>query len=356
MKDKGKEWVNMIKKELGNSVYTGTQQVHSWSSGIYSLNRGLGSGWAAGRMHLLVGKESTGKSTLTSKAAAQVNSTSRKTGLAAHPLHAETCNVLYLDAEGTLDIDWCEHHGYHPNSNGNIVMSTDTGDQLIDVTTSAIQSSNFSMIIVDSTEALVPGKDLEKASEDTLVGTKAKMMNKAYRVWQVAMNEASRNAESWYVRPTLIVINQLRDAIGGFMPMPPTIPGGIGQRQFSTSIVQMNSPKYSEDGKEPTKGTFKGVVKKNKVGTPRMGFEFEMGLSGLGDLAIGEVDNIRGILKDVRSRGLWTPSEAGKGWSLFGETLPKQSDFEMKMRSEPDYELEVMRSTIEAITKGADRG
>jgi recombination protein RecA len=344
------DWVNMVKKDLGDAVYTGTVDIKAWDSGVYSLNRGLGGGWASGRMHLLVGKESTGKSTLTSKAAATVNKVIAKDGKIGCPLTDKTCNVLYLDAEGTLDKQWCEAHGYHPDANGNVVMSTDTGDQLIDVTTSAIQSRQFSLIVVDSTEALVPSRDLEKSSEDALMGTKAKMMNKAYRTWQVAMNEACRNADSWQTRPTLLVINQLRDTIGGFMPMPPTIPGGIGQRQFSTSIVQMNSPKYSEDGKEPTKGTFKGVVKKNKVGTPRMGFEFEMGLSGLGDLATGEVDNVRGILKDIRSRKLWTPAEKG-GWNLFGDVLPKQGDFEAKMRSEPDYELEVMQKTVEAMSK-----
>ncbi len=344
------DWVKMVKKEMGDAVYTGTVDIKCWDSGVYSLNRGLGSGWASGRMHLLVGKESTGKSTLTSKAAATVNSASEKDARICDPEKDKTCNVLYLDAEGTLDQDWCAAHGYYPNSNGNIVMSTDTGDQIIDVTTSAIQSGQFSLIVVDSTEALVPTRDLEKSSEDALMGTKAKMMNKAYRTWQVAMNEACRNAKLWHLRPTLLVINQLRDPIGGFMPMPPTIPGGIGQRQFSTSIVQMNSPKYSEDGKEPTKGTFKGVVKKNKVGTPRMGFEFEMGLSGLGDLATGEVDNVRGILKDIRSRKLWSPAEGG-GWDLFGDVMPKQGDFEDKMRSEPDYELEVMRKTVEAMSK-----
>ena len=168
------DWVKMVKKELGDAVYTGTVDIECWDSGIYSLNRGLGSGWASGRMHLLVGKESTGKSTLTSKVAGTVNRTSSKDGKFADPLKDETCNVLYLDAEGTLDEDWCEHHGYYPNENGNVVLSTDTGDQLIDVTTSAIQSRQFSLIVLDSTEALVPSKDLEKSSEGRPDGYKSK--------------------------------------------------------------------------------------------------------------------------------------------------------------------------------------
>lgn len=231
------EWVKMVKKEMGDSVYTGTVNIQCWDSGVYALNRGLGAGWASGRMHLLVGKESTGKSTLTSKAAATVNSTAVADAKKACPLSDKTCNVLYLDAEGTLDKEWCEAHGYHPDSNGNVVMSTDTGDQIVDLTTSAIQSGQFSLIVLDSTEALVPARDLEKSSEDALMGTKAKMMNKAYRTWQTAMNEACRNAKAWHLRPTMLVINQLRDTIGGFMPMPPTIPPSVSD---NVSLAQVS--------------------------------------------------------------------------------------------------------------------
>ena len=90
------------------------------------------------------------------------------------------------------------------------------------------------------------------------------------------------------------------------------------------------------------------MVKKNKVAPPRVSFEYTMQLSENGDLALGEVDNIRSVLKDIRKYKLWT--DAGKdGWDLFGDVLKKQSDFEEKLRAEPDYEIEVTRKVIEAL-------
>lgn len=335
-----------LKKAFDDEVYFGSQTVDCWPTGVYALDKALGKGFPSGRMSLLVGKESTGKSTLASKLAGIVSSTDYETGKVACPLTDETCNVLYVDAEGTIDTDWCECHGYFPEANGNLVISTNTGNQAIDIMNKAFQTRNFSLIILDSIEALVPYKDLEKSSEDFVVGTKAKMVNGAYRVWQVAINEAARAAEHWWQRPTLLALNQLRESIS-IMPAPPSIPSGIGQKQFSSTIVQMNTPKYADSTGLCDTGIFRGVVKKNKVAPPRCSFEYTMQLSDNGDLALGEVDNIRSVLKDIRKFKLWEQTK--EGWDLFGDIQSKQSDFEQKLRAEPDYEMDVTRKVIEAL-------
>ena len=341
------EFKKQLRKEFDEDVYFDAQTIDCWPTGIYALDKALGSGFPSGRMSLLVGKESTSKSTIAAKLGGVVSSTNYETGKMADPLNDDTCNVLFVDSEGTIDTNWCECHDYYPEANGNMVASTNTGNQAIDLITQALQTRNFSLIILDSTEALVPFKDLEKSSEDFVMGTKAKMMNAAYRTWQVAINESARAVDKWWQRPTLLVLNQLRDSIS-LMPAPPTIPSGIGQKQFSSTIVQMNTPKYADCTGLCDTGIFRGVVKKNKVAPPRVSFEYTMQLSENGDLALGEVDNIRSVLKDIRKYKLWT--DAGKdGWDLFGDVLKKQSDFEDKLRAEPDYEIEVTRKVIEAL-------
>lgn len=342
------EFLKNVQKELGDSVHVGTESVHCWDTGVYALNRALGGGIPAGRMSLLCGKESTCKSTIAAKLAARVSSTHRETGEMCSLEDPNSCNVLYCDQEGAIDRDWVLTHGYNPDENGNIVLSTDTGNQIIDVINAALQSGEFSLIILDSLEACQPHKDLDKSSESFLVGTRAKMINDAYRRFQVAINASRKGIENWWQRPTFLAINQLRDAIS-IMPKPPTLPGGIGQKQFSSTIIQMNSPQYSNDGKLGGKGTFRGVIKKNKVATPRVGFEFEMALKEIeGEMSLGEVDNVKSILKDIRQFKMWQKDDNGR-WDLFGHKADKQDEFGAKMRAEPDFELEIMNKVIQEL-------
>ena len=343
------DFIKMVKKKYGDEVHTGTQTIDCWDTGIYALNTALGAGLPSGRISLLVGKESTGKSTISAKIAGKVNSTDWNTGKICEPGSPDACKVLYIDAEGTLDKNYCSKHNYFPERGGNAVISTTTGNQTVDILSAAIQSGEFSLIVLDSLEALIPFKDLEKSSEDFKVGSKAKLNNEAFRIWTVDIIEASRKAEKWWQRPTVIAINQLRDSIST-TPMPPTIPGGIGQKQAATVIMQMNTPKYKDDGKLASIVNFRGVVKKNKMATPRAAIDFEMAVKDLPELSmeLGDVDNCTSIIKDVRKNNLWEKQDDGQ-WDLFGYKAGKQGDFLPMMREQPDVELDIMRKTIEAL-------
>ena len=345
---------NSLRKGIGDDLFLGTIPVKRWDTGIYALNKAIGGGIPAGRFTLLVGKESTGKSTIAAKLGGIVSSMNYETGELCESGAADACRVLYIDAEGTLDEEWCAHHNYYPDEdngaeNGNRIMSTTTGNQTVDAVTTVINSGLYSLIILDSIEALVPYKDLEKSSEDFKTGTKAKMNNEAFRVWQVALTEANHPIpeDKWWQRTTVLCINQLREAIST-VPAPPVIPGGRGQVQAASIVIQMNSPKYTDANKLGALGTFKGVTRKNKTFQPKVPFEYDMLLKSDGVFEIGTVDNIRSIIQDVRRFGIWEKKEDGL-WHLFDYTASKQSEFEEKMRSEPEVELDIMTKVIQYL-------
>ena len=340
-----------MKKDLGEAFYTGTIPVDRWSSGFYDLDQKMGGGHGAGRVTLLVGKGSTGKSTISAKTAANVSSTNWETGEICDPSDENSCNVLYVDQEGTLDKAYAEKQGYFPDDYGNQVVSADTGNQVVDLVNAAIQSKEFSLIVLDSIEAMVPYRDLEKSSESMAVGTKAKMVNDACRRWMVSLNNAVREAEHWWQRPTVLLVNQLRDAIGS-VPLPPSIPSGVGQTQLASIIVQMNTPKYEDDGKLASYVNFRGVVKKNKLSTPRGGFECRMAVKNLPEqgMFVGSVDNDTAIIKDVRKHNIWEKKEDGK-WHLFDYVVDKQSDFLPLMQADPAVELDIMKKVIKAMAE-----
>lgn len=344
-------FLKQMQKDLGESLHVGTLAVDRWSSGFFSLNNALGGGIPAGRATLMVGKGSTGKSTISAKTAANVNSTNWETGEICEPASEGACKVLYVDQEGTLDKEYCEKQGYFPDSGGNVVVSTDTGNQCVDLINAALQSNEFSLIVLDSIEALVPYRDLEKSSESMAVGSKAKLVNDACRRWTIPLISSSREVEHWWQRPTLLLINQLREAIGS-VPMPPQIPSGIGQTQLASIIIQMNSPKYEDDGKLASFVNFRGVVKKNKLSTPRGGFECRMAVKNLPEqgMYVGSVDNATAIIKDVRKHNIWEKKEDGM-WHLFNYVVDKQSDFLPLMQADPAVELDIMQKVIKAMVE-----
>jgi len=345
------DFIDKIKKKLGDDCYVGSTPLSCWPTGIYAVDKALGGGFPSSQISLIVGKESTFKSTLAAKLAGRVSSTKYETGKLQSSKDKGGCKVLYLDQEGTLRPEYCNAHGYFPELNGNVVMSTATGNQAIDVINAAIQSREFSLIVLDSLEALIPGKDLEKSSEDFVMGTKAKMNNDAFRRWTVSLTDVRHTTDKWWQRPTLLVINQLRDAIG-MGPLPAVIPGGIGQKQAASVIIQMNTPKYADDGKLASVATARGVVKKNKIYTPRAEIAFDMAVRDLPEqgLSLGQVDNITAVLQDVRKFNLWEKKDDGM-WHLFNYSVRTQSEFKPLMQGDPEIEADITRQVVEALQK-----
>ena len=342
------EFEKHIKKQLGEDLYMKSVPTMRWDSGIYKLNSALGGGFPACQISELVGKESSGKTMIASKLAGVVSSTDYDTGQRCE--HKEgNCKVLYVDQEGTLDPVFCEGHNYLPEAHGNLVLATKTGNQAIDVINAAINSCEYSLIVLDSLEVLVPYRDLDKSSEDAVMGTKAKMNNDAFRRWTVSLMESRHNKALWWQRPTLLIINQLRDAIGT-VPMPAQIPGGVGQKQAASIIIQLNQPKYANDGKLASKVEIKGVVKKNKTYTPRAEISFEVALRELPEegLKKGQVDNITSVLQDIRKYSMWEKRDDGM-WQLFEFSAEKQTDFRQMMIDDKQTEIDITKQVIERL-------
>jgi len=134
--------------------------------------------------------------------------------------------------------------------------------------------------------------------------------------------------------------------------MPPQIPGGIGQKQAATTIVQMNTPKYSDDGKLASKVNLRGTVKKNKMFTPRGEVNFEMAVKELPEqnLGIGEVDNATSVVQDIRRFKLWEKQDDGL-WHLFDYTAEKQDEFLKMMRDDQEIHDDIMAKTVQALKK-----
>lgn len=293
-------------------------QMPRFSSGSISVDLGLGGGWPFGRIVLIAGEESTGKTLLTIKACVEVEKYDHVTHKHKELISPEQFvpgRALFVDVEGTFDLDWAKKHGF--NEAWHVITRPETGEQAIDIVTAAIESDLFDLIIVDSLAACTPSKEIEESVEDNQMGLQARLLNKAFRRWPSKLNKISQKT-SGVGGPAIICLNQFRLKIGLVFGDPRTLPGGKGQRFAASIIIYTHSTKIDDSGTVSSAYvTFNGEMYKNKTYVPKLLYKFQMALKDLEDEPTGYVDNLSVLISEAREIGLIT-SEKGK--YIFGKS------------------------------------
>lgn len=110
-------------------------------TGSVGIDRALGTGgYPRGRIVEIFGNESSGKTTLTLHAIAQVQA---QGGVAA-----------FIDAEHALDVGYARKLGVRLEEL--LVSQPDTGEQALEITEQLVRSGAVDLIVIDSVAALVP--------------------------------------------------------------------------------------------------------------------------------------------------------------------------------------------------------
>lgn len=331
------DFKNQCRETFKESIVEGAIRSR-FSTGSYDVDRALGL-MARGRFHLWVGRESSCKTSLSTHTARQVNLINWDTG-EYDPTLTNPSPVMFVDLEGTFDMSWAEKIGVPRTSwdEYNYHVQPTSGEIAANIVLGGIESKAFGLIIVDSNEAFVSMKTIEKATEQDVMCDRSKILSRMYRVGQSNLINAIDKERPWRT-PTVICLNQLRDNIGS-MYGGDTIPGGRAQLQYSSTILHFNAPLVKDDSlKSYGIGEFKGVTKKNKTAPPKKNFLFRMALLDLTDdegngLSAGQIDNAGSILSDIKTLDLM--KKVDKGYEIFGETYRVQSDFKNAMRNDPE--------------------
>lgn len=140
-------------------------QVETTSSGSIALDQALGGGYAKGRVIEIYGPESSGKTTLTLHAIAEM----QKSG--------GTC--AFIDAEHAFDPSYAKKIGVDVDSL--IISQPDHGEQALEIVDALVRSGAVDLIVVDSVAALVPKAEIEGNMGDSFMGLQARLMSQALR-------------------------------------------------------------------------------------------------------------------------------------------------------------------------------
>lgn len=322
-----------------------------FSSGILSLDLGLCGGWPIGKMGLIIGPESSGKTTLSMKAAGQIKHHDAFTGLHysqfEDPKDFTPCRTAFVDLEFTFDAKWAAQHGWNPDYD--ILIQPDYAEQAIDIVQQLIEQKVAQLIIVDSIAAMIPSAEYTDSAEDHQVGLQARLCNKACRKWTSALAKAGQGDT---IPPTIIMLNQFREKIGILFGDNRTFPGGKGQRYTSSIRLELNPAKVdNSEKKEFGIGEFGGIVKKNKTGVPRITFGYRMALKNTKEMPIGSVDNLKQLVDKAKALGVLRKSESKNtkvNWESCGKEFRTQKEFNALLCSDPSFGREVWNHVLQA--------
>lgn len=277
--------LSQIEKQFGKGsvMRMGSRQqldVEAVSTGSITLDVALGiGGIPKGRVVEIYGPESSGKTTLTLHAVAEVQ---KAGGVAA-----------FVDAEHALDPNYAEKLGV--NIDDLLISQPDTGEQALEIADMLVRSGAVDIVIVDSVAALVPKAEIEGEMGDSHVGLQARLMSQALR--KLTGNIKRSNT-------IVVFINQIRMKIGVMFGSPETTTGGNALKFYSSVRMDIRRIGAIKKGDEVIGNQTRVKVVKNKMAPPFRQAEFEIlynqGISKLGELIdLGVQENI------VEKSGAW---------------------------------------------------
>ncbi|SYV98032.1 recombinase protein, RecA [Mycoplasmopsis edwardii] len=218
--------------------------VETFHSGSYILDDILGiGGYPKGRIIEIYGPESSGKTTLSLHAIAEVQ---KNGGIAA-----------FIDAEHSIDPVFASKLGVDVHTL--ILSQPDSGEQALEIVDILARLGNIDLIVVDSVAALVPLAELNGEMNEQQIGAQARLMSKALRKITGNLNKN---------KTTIIFINQIREKVGVIFGNLETTPGGRALKFYSSIRIEVRKGSQISLDKDVSGSEMKFKIVKNKLAPP----------------------------------------------------------------------------------------
>lgn len=249
-------------------------------TGSLGLDIALGvGGLPRGRIVEIFGPESSGKTTLTLHAIAEL----QKAG--------GTC--AFIDAEHALDPLYARKLGV--NTDDLIVSQPDSGEQALEIADTLVRSGGIGLVVIDSVAALVPRAEIEGEMGESHMGLQARLMSQALRKLTGSISKTNC---------TVIFINQIRMKIGIMFGNPETTTGGNALKFYASVRLDIRRISTIKEKEEAVGNQVRVKVVKNKVAPPFRVVDFDI-MYNQGISRQGEIIDLGVKLGIIEKSGAW---------------------------------------------------
>ena len=296
-------------------------RVETFSTGALTLDLALGGGYPKGRVVEVYGPESSGKTTLTLHAIAEVQ---KRGGVAA-----------FVDAEHALDPVYAARLGV--DIENLLVSQPDTGEMALEIVDQLVRSAAVDIVVVDSVAALTPRAEIEGEMGDLAVGSQARLMSQAMR--KITGNIGKSGC-------TVIFLNQLRQKIGVTYGSPETTTGGNALKFYASVRLDIRRIQTLKRGTEEYGIRAKVKVAKNKIAPPFRIAEFDI-LFGRGISILGCLLDLAEETGVVIRKGAW--------YSYEGDNIGQGRDNTINwLEQNPEQKELIEQCTRQKLTEGSE--
>lgn len=297
--------------KMGEAAVEDVEVIPTGSLGL-DIALGIG-GLPKGRVIEIYGPESSGKTTLTIHAIAEVQ---KAGGIAA-----------FIDAEHAFDRSYAEKLGV--DTENLLISQPDNGEQALEIAENLIRSGAIDIIVIDSVAALVPKSEIEGEMGDSKMGLQARLMSQALRKLTGTINKTGC---------CCIFINQLREKIGVMFGNPETTTGGNALKFYASVRLDIRRIGQIKEGDNVVGNRTRVKVVKNKVAPPFRQVEFDI-MYGEGISKVGEIVDLGVEHNIIKKSGSWfsyADTKLGQGRdsvkALFNDNPDLAEEIESRIR------------------------
>lgn len=329
-----------INKKKPNTLYVGSAipRVERLATSVFEFDLATGGGFPKGRISIVYGPESSGKSNICYDAAAVAQ---------AGPAH---CNkVIWVDLEGTFDPAWAGEFGVDVDAL--IVVKPGYGEEAVDLCDALVRADDVALLVIDSIAAIVSNKEVGQSVETMDVQGSATLVKRLCNKFAVALSEEGKRGHF----PAVVLLNQTRFKIGVMFGDPETMPGGQTMKFLSSLTVRLYGKNLMDKNVSTEIPAFKetsAVIKKAKVPVNKISFTYDMAMIKQFDLGIGETNSFNLVKGHLQAMGYLT-KDIKHGWTLLGKTYPTLAIIQDTYLAERSFALKLQALVIDHFMPSA---